>query len=223
MTGMDAAEPHSGSFAPTVTVRGHALLRVEPDEAVLWITLTSLQDAPGAALSDVSARSRVLIGLLDEVGIGGADRSTAGIGVAEEFDHTERGRRSLGHRAVARISVRLTDPDLIGRLITQATDELAARIDGPHWLISLDNPVRLEAARQAAAAARRKAEAYADGVGAKLGRLIELTESGEPHVRPGFAPVRAAIAMHAAEPMPVESGEHEVTASIQATFELELG
>jgi uncharacterized protein YggE len=204
----------------TVTVRGHALARAEPDEAVLWITLSALDDAPGAALSDVSARSNALVALLDEVGIAGSDRSTTGVTVYEDFDHTERGRRSLGHRAVSRVSVRLSDPELIGRLIAEATANLDARIDGPSWLISLDNPIRLEAARQAAADARRKAEAYADGVGAKLGELVRLSERGDQHVAiRGLAAASRGPRM--VEPVPVEPGEHEVTASIEATFVLE--
>lgn len=204
----------------TITVRGNALLRTEPDEAVLWVTLTALEDAPGPALSDVSARSEALVSLLDESGVGKAKRSTTGVTVYEDFDHTEHGRRSLGHRAVSRVSVRLTDPALIGQLIARTTADLAARIEGPQWVISLDNPVRLEAAREAAADARRKAQAYAEGVGATLGPLVRLSEPGDPHI--GFAlagHVRAARA----EPMPVEPGEHEVTASIEATFALSLG
>lgn len=206
---------------PTVTVRGDAAVRAEPDEAVLWITLTALEDAPGPALADVSARSEGLIALLDEAGVGKAERSTSGVTVYEDYEHTEQGRRSLGHRAVARVSVRLTDPESIGRLIAQTTGDLGARIDGPAWVISLDNPLRLEAARQAAADARRKAQAYAEGVGARLGPLVRLAEPGEPHfIRPTGA---SAVRMQVREPMPVEPGEHEVTASIQATFALELG
>lgn len=212
-----AADASDSAEGPTVTVRGDASIRAEPDEAVLWITLSALEDTPGPALSDVSARSHALIALLDEVGIERSERSTTGVTVHEEFEHTEQGRRSVGHRAVSRVSVRLTDPELIGRLIAQTTTDLAARIDGPVWLISLDNPVRLETARQAAAEARRKAQAYAEGVGAQLGPLVRLTEPGEPHVMRTVA-YRAQIQ----ESMPVEPGEHEVTASIQATFALEL-
>ena len=204
-----------------VTVRGDAFLRVEPDEALLWVTLSALEDAPGDALADVSARSRTLISMLDEIGVAKTDRSTTGVTVAEEFDHTEHGRRSLGHRALSRVSVRLNDPERIGELIAQATEKLSARIDGPRWLISPDNPVRLEAARAAAAAARRKAEAFAEGSGAKLGRLLELSEPGHQHVQQ-VRMARATLAGLGGEPMPVEAGEDEVGASILASFALEL-
>lgn len=218
---MHATGADPGLAAPLVTVRGDAVIRAEPDEAVLWITLDALKDAPGAALSDVSARTTELVALLDEAGVEKADRATTGITVSEEFDHTEeKGRRSLGHRAVSRISVRLSDPEVIGRLIAQATGGLAARIDGPQWLISLDNPVRLEAARQAAAAATRKAQAYAEGVGAKLGRLVQLSEPGVRHEMPAHRAARGRPTS-VGYSVPVEAGEHEVGASVEATFLLE--
>jgi uncharacterized protein YggE len=219
MTALGTADlAYSG---PTVTVRGDAFLRVEPDEALLWITLSALEDAPGKALADVSARSRTLLTMLDEIGIDKTGRSTTGVTVAEEFDHTEKGRRSLGHRALSRVSVRLSDPERIGQLIARTTEELSARIEGPRWIISPDNPARLDAARAAAVAARRKAEAFAEGSGARLGRLLELGEPGHQHVYREH--VRASAAGFAAgDAMPVEPGESEVAASILASFALEL-
>lgn len=213
----------SDANTPVITVRGVASIRTEPDEAVLWVVLSALEDAPGTALADVSDRSAALVALLDESGVEKTDRSTAGVTVEEEFDHTQEGRRSLGHRASSRVSVRLSDPEVMGRLIARATGELGARIDGPRWLISLGNPARLEAARQASEDARRRAEAYAEGIGARLGRLIALSEPGThaPAVATGLGFVRAARA--SMSEMPIESGEHEVAASIEATFALELG
>lgn len=113
----------------------------------------------------------------------------------------------------------MTDPDLIGWLIARATEGLAARIDGPRWLISPTNPVRLEAARQAAQESRRKAQAYAEGVGARLGRLIGMAEPDQ-HFAVGAA---GGLTPMAAGPMPIEPGEHEVTAAVQTTFALESG
>jgi uncharacterized protein YggE len=206
---------------PTVTVRGEAAIPTEPDEAIVWVTLTARDAAPGPALANVSARHNALVEMLDGLGVAKSDRSTTGITVYEDFDHTHQGRRSLGHCAESAVSVRLTDADAIGELVARATSALDARIAGPRWQIAPDNPVRLEAARAASADARRRAQAFADGVGATLGRLIRLAE-GERHgiVHPMGGVWRAGAA---AAPMDVEPGEHEVTASIEATFALELG
>lgn len=219
----DPAAPRSPDRTPTVTVRGQATLRAEPDEAMLWIRLTALEGDPGQALADVSRRSDALVALLDELEVAKRDRSTAGVTVYEEFDHTRSGRRSLGHRAAATVSARFTSPEPIGRLITRATTELQARIDGPQWQIAARNPIHLEAARAAAADGRRKAQAFADGVGAKLGHIIKLaepgTEAAEPFERRG---VFAASAGPPDGPMSIEPGEEEVSAAINLTFALEL-
>lgn len=216
------ADPVPGGSTPTVTVRGEAVLRAEPDEAMLWITLTALENDPGHALADVSRRSEALVALLDELGVARTYRSTTGVTVYEEFDRTPSGRRSLGHRAAASVSVRLTDPEPIGELITKATTELQARFDGPRWQIAAQNPVRLEAARAAAADAQRKARAFAEGVGAKLGRLMQLNEPGTESSRPRMQRASIQLASAAAGgSMPIEPGEHEVSAWIDATFALE--
>lgn len=216
---MDVTNPDTGASTLTVTVQGAGLVRAEPDEAVLVVTLNALKDRPGAALADVSERASSLMGLLDEVGVEKPDRSTTGITVVEEFDHTQEGRRSLGHRASTGISMRLTDPEVVGRVVAKATEDLDAQINGPRWVISLGNPARLEAAREAAADARRKAEAYAKGVGAKLGVLVGMSEFGQPDPSPRRA-VAFAAGFHS---MPVEPGEHDVAAAIWATFTLDLG
>ena len=204
--------------APVVSVIGEAVLRAEPDEAIVLVTLSALADTPGPALEDVARRSGSLVALLDELGVRPADRSTTGVSVQEDFDHTRQGRRSLGQRAASTTAIRLTDLESIGRLVMRATAELDATIDGPRWQIAADNPVRLEAARQAAAHGRRKAQAYAEGVGAQLGMVVRLAEA-----RPGQAMGRRTSGVAnaaAAHSIPIEAGEQEVTAAIEVTFTL---
>ncbi len=207
----------------TITVRGEATVRTEPDEAILWVTISALEPEPGAALSNVAARSTQLVMLFDELGVVAADRSTSGITVREEFDHTPAGRQSIGHRAAAGTAIRLTDPTLIGQLVSRAAAELAAQVAGPQWQIAPDNPAHLEAARQAAADGQRRARAYAEGVGATLGQLMEVSEPEDPRAPMITRAARAAMSHPAGgEQIPVQAGEHEVTASVRVTFALEL-
>ncbi len=218
---MPSAEVKLGSGpAPTVSVVGEATVRAEPDEALVIVSLAALKDSPGRALDDVASRSLALVSLLDELAVDPADRSTTGVSVHEEFDHTAEGRRSQGHRAVAAVTLRLTDVDAIGRLMTRATTELDARVDGPHWQIADTNPVRLEAARRAAADGRRKAQAYAEGVGAQLGGLIRLAEPGVGADGGGGRQMYRAMAAAGGGDMPIESGALEIVATIEVTFSL---
>ena len=216
-----ASPDREGSPArATVTVRGQATVRTEPDAAILWITVSAFEESPGKALGDVAQRAEALGALLDELGVREADRSTAGVSVAEEFDPPTRGNRGLGHRATARIAVHLADPEVIGRAISRASEDLRASIDGPHWFVTSANPARLEAARQAAADARSKAQAYAAGVGVTLDGLICLVEPNTADRAPGIRRVSAAAG---SRDMPIDVEEYEVRATIDATFALTAG
>lgn len=206
---------------PTVTAYGEAAIRAQPDEALLLITVSALHAGPGPALADVARQSAAVEALLTELEISSPDRQTAGVTVGEEFDHTERGRRSLGFRARASVSVRLTDAALIGRLIARAANDLQARVDGPHWQIAPGNPVYLEAARQAAADAKRRAQALAEGSEARLGPLLKVCEPADSLLRARVAWRTPALAAADEPMMPIERGQHEVRAVVQATFALD--
>jgi uncharacterized protein YggE len=202
----------------TITVRGQATVRTEPDVAILGITLSAFEESPGEALGDVAQRAEALGALLDELGVREADRSTAGVSVAEEFDPPTRGNRGLGHRATARIAVHLAEPETIGKVISRTSEQLRASIDGPHWFVTPDNPARLEAARQASAAARSKARAYAAGVGVTLDGLISLVEPDTTDRPPRG--IRRLSAAAGGPEMPIDVEEYEVRATIDATFTL---
>jgi uncharacterized protein len=206
---------------PTVSVVGQAAIATEPDEAFVWITLSAIEELPGPALTDVAGRSQALAVILDELQISRERRSTTGITVNEEFDHSGRVRRSLGYRATMSNSVCLSDSDLIGRLLMRTSEELDAQVAGPTWRVSSTNPAWLLVATKAAANARAKAAAYATGVDASLGALIALSESDHVH-RGGVLIPRSARAATAGPDLHVDAGEQEVIASIQATFALEL-
>lgn len=201
---------------PSVTVLGEAAIRTEPDEAIVWITLLATHPTPGAAMADVAKRSEALRGMLDELEIAREDRSTTGVTVSEDFDHTREGRRSLGHQAVASVSVRLADNDRIGRLMMRASEELDARISGPRWQISASNPAWLEAATQAAANAKAKASAFAAGVETRLSALLNLCEPEHGH-----GVIAQAASRRSAPHMDIDGGEQEVIATVTATFALE--
>jgi uncharacterized protein YggE len=214
-----ASPDREGTPAPaTITVRGQATVRTEPDLAVLWISLSAFEDSPGKALADVAQRAEALGLLLNELGVREADRSTAGVSVAEEFDPPLRGNRGLGHRAAARIAVHLADPEVIGKAISRASEDLHASIDGPHWFVTPANPARLEAATQAAADARNRAQAYAAGLGVTLAGLICLVEPETAGRPPGL--IGRASAAAGSRDMPIDVEESEVRATIDATFAL---
>jgi hypothetical protein len=219
--------PRGGDGPATVSATGEARVRVAPDEADLWIMLSAVEPVAGDALAGVGRRASGLVALLDEFSVAKRDRSIGGISVAEEFEHSQQGRRSLGYRATANASIRVTDAELIRQLVTEATERVQAQINGPHWRVSPSNPAHLDAVRDASADARRKAEALAEGLGAQLGPVLCLVETtaapppsggGGGAMRTSRGPMRAPAGPDPG--IPIEPGEHDVVSNVEVTFVL---
>ena len=205
----------------SVTVRGTATAGATPDEATVVVELAELRSTAEEAYTRVAERSAALRALFDELGIEPARRSSGGVSVGEHVEYVEGRQQHRGYRASARTSLRLHDADLVARVLREAVARADARVEGPWWIVRPDNPAHLEAARAAAAAARGKAEAYADALGVRLGALERVAEPGLEPPTPRYAE-RAMLAADAGAPeIGVEPGELLVSASIEVTYGLE--
>ena len=115
------------------------------------------------------------------------------------------------------VTVTVRDISSLGALLDKAVAAGANAIYGIGYGEN-DPSALLDKARPLAVAdARRKAEIYAARRGAKIGRLMELTE--EAGARPVAFAARA-YAPGAAAPTPIEAGEDKLTVTIMARFEL---
>jgi uncharacterized protein len=205
----------------TVTSRGEAVARARPDEGIWMIDVSSLDASPDQALAKVGERSKELETLLGELGVPTEKRSTTGVTVGEEYDWADGKRTHRGYRAQNVVTVRLADPAMAGRLIEGAIARAKASVRGPTWWISPGNEARLEACRQATSEAKRKAEAYAEALGLRLGAVADIREPAQGGIEPW--PVARAVALGGArEPsLEVDPGELEVQAQVEVTFHLD--
>ena len=209
----------------TVTVRGHAVVPGTPDQARLALELKSLESTPQAALAHVAERSEELERILDELEIAQKSRSTSGISVHEEREYEGRRYVHRGYTASNQISIKLDDEALVGKLMREATNRSQARVSGPWWQVALDNPARAEACRQAAADARRKAEAYVNALGARLGAVASVAEPGLGRFEPNYdrSDMMASSDRMADSDQPVEvhAGDLDISAMVEVVFWIE--
>jgi uncharacterized protein YggE len=208
----------------TVRVRGFAIVPGEPDEAEVSVNINRLDAEAHSALDDVVRRSSELEELLDELEIPKSARSTSGVSVREEREYDNGRYRHRGYRAANVLRIRLADPKKVGRLVQEASSRSGAQVEGPWWRIALNNPARAEACKEAAADARRKAQAYAESLGVRLGVVLSVTEpglGGEIH----GDPVRLLTAQAASSPgdreLSIEAGDLDVSSAVDVVFRLE--
>jgi len=209
--------------AATVSVRGEAVVRGKPDRVELSLEVSALEQSVDAALAETAKRSEALEEVLREVGVGPDDYTTTGVSVQEEREYERERTVHRGYRARDHVVVRLADPSAAGSLMRLAAERAAARIAGPWWRIDSDNPARAEACRRAAADARRRAEAYAQTLGARLGAIVEINETqGRLRGRYGRLPSGFALAASGEEPeVGLHPGNFDVAAEVDVTFALE--
>jgi uncharacterized protein YggE len=202
----------------TVTARGEAVVPGEPDEGIWVIAVSSLENTPDAALAEVGERSTALDGLLDELEVPKEKRSSTGVTVREEFEYADGKQVHRGFRAENLLTVRLVDASIAGRLLQGSIARAKASVRGPTWWIAPDNPARMEACRRAAVEAKKKAEAYADALGLRLGPVAEIKEPD-----PATGPIRPLMMRAAESPtVEVDPGELLVEAQVEVSFHLNI-
>jgi uncharacterized protein YggE len=201
----------------TITVNSYGEVSVPPDEGRLTFGVESVAATPRDAMAEAAEQARALVGLLEELEIPAANRSTTGVLVSEAGEHDQQGRwQHRGFRAAERLTV-AAGPEVLGELIGGAVDRARARVDGPHWRVAPDNPARTEALRTAADNARGRAEAVAAGLGVRLGAIVEAKEDAAFHP----VPRQAAFAALAEAAPPIEAGEAVVACNVTVTFQVE--
>ncbi len=209
----------------TISVRGIGSVATPPDEAVVTVELSALEKSRQDAFRNVADRSEKLEALCAELLIEPSRRTTSGVSVAEQVEWERDRHVSKGYRALTRIVFRLDDPPLVARLLEESVVRVDARVDGPWWSIKRDNPAHLEARRLAALDARRKAEALAGALGARLGGIERVAEPGSegPKVPTQGVALRAmSAAIDSPGPaIELQPGELFVEAAVEITFSIE--
>jgi uncharacterized protein YggE len=122
-----------------------------------------------------------------------------------------------GYSVSNNVTVMLRDIPRLGALLDKAVAAGANSIYGIGFGHNDPSAILDKARPLAVADARRKAEIYASAGGARIGRLMVLTE--EAGRQPPIAFSRA-FAAGAPAPTPIEAGEDKLTVTVTARFEL---
>lgn len=163
---------------PEVETVGTALRRVAPDRATVHLTVQS--KAPTASAT-AALNGRAVQAVLDTLKRAGLDSSvvTASYSVGPNYERgTGREPIRSGYIANTVLRVRLTRLDQVGRVIDAGLSKGATGVESLWFESSTAEESRRAALADAAAAARRDAEALAQALGGTLGKLISVTTAG---------------------------------------------
>lgn len=225
--------PRVGEAGKQVLVRGVGRVEVAPDYAWISFDVRAHERSAEDALDSVARRCGDLDALLDGLGPAVSNRVTTSLSVAPHYRGPYDKRVQDGWNASRSISCEVRDLSVLGALLHDAVAAAKPEVGGPSWRLDDGNAAHDEARGEAAADARRRADAYAAALGLRLGGVAWLAEPGLRLTRGGDY---GGDIMVSASPAPMAQGRGEeesaqvvevtaerisVSATVEAAFFLE--
>lgn len=162
--------------APIVAVRGEVVREVDPELATFSVTAHARDKDRQATLTRLTQRHEAVRAVLDGYGEAIDKRETGRVSVYPET--RRRGERATMYVGGVSTVVTLTDFTALGDLMVRLSETDQVSVSGPWWSLRPDSPVYAAARRDAVTAAVARAREYAEALGARVVRLVELADSG---------------------------------------------
>jgi uncharacterized protein len=159
---------------PVVVVRGEAQREVPPDQAVITVTATSRDRDRETVLRRLAERAAEVRLILQAFPV---ERREAG--PVQVYPELKRGgERVIAYTGSLVTTVTVTEFDRLGDLLLRLAGLSHASVAGPSWQLSPGSRVGAEVRKAAIGDALLRAREYAEAVGARIDRLIEIADEG---------------------------------------------
>jgi hypothetical protein len=195
---------------PIVVVRGEALREVPPEQAVFSVTVSAVHKERSVALSRLTERAAQVQAVLDEQAGAIERRETEGVHVSP---YVRRGSDHVAtYTAAVTTTVTVTDFAMLGDLLLRlgALDDVS--VSGPWWRLRPGSRAGADVRKEAIADALQRARDYAEAVGARVDRLLEIHDDGVGGVHPM---ARAMVAgVESADSLQLDAQLQTVQASV---------
>ncbi|HEY2327649.1 MAG TPA: SIMPL domain-containing protein [Gaiellaceae bacterium] len=198
----------AASATRAVTVTGHGVVTVAPNQVTIDAGVTTTADSAKAALANNATAMTKVIAALKQVGYKTLQTQQVSLNPI-----TNAKGKVTGYTAqdIVTVTGKIASA---GDLIDAAVGAGANNIDGPTLGVSNQNLVYNTALQRAVVNARAKAKALAHAGGFKVGRVLSISEQSS------LTPITFNSAPAAAKSpsTPVVGGTQQVTADVQITF-----
>ena len=203
-----------------VTVTGIGRAAVPADAALVHLGVEVTATTPGEALAASADTERQMVAAVLAAGVAESGIATRWATVEPQWEHYGERPRLRGYTARVDVQVTVDDLGSAGAVASAAVDAGGdvARLHGLTPIVR-DRAAGEALARESAFAdARAKAEQYARLAGQRTGRLLDLTDAVTDVGR--YEPHAVMAAHRSGEPLEVRAGEHEISVTVRAAWEL---
>jgi uncharacterized protein YggE len=204
-----------------VTVAGEAVTRVEPDAAVLVLSVITQSPQAISAQQENARKSEAVSNAVKAIAHDGVEIRTSDYNLQPQYDYRDnRLPKIIGY--TARNSVIITSEDLknVGALIDAASGAGANSIDNVSFILRQTSPARGQAMAEATQQAMNKARSIAQALGGRVIRVIEESESGTIANDAGTHGETVA-GMARQSTTPITAGQLSIRSTVQMIVEIE--
>ena len=209
---------------PVISVRGEARLEVEPEIAVVSVTIEARDRDRRTVLDRLATRNRQLTDLVKSRGEAIEKLESGPVIVHPELKDKKPGERIARYVGRASLTVTVRDFTVLGELTSAIADSELVTVAGPWWQLRPASPVYREARLAAARDAIVRAGEYAEAFGGRVAGLIEAADTGMM-TGPGDRSLHfraASLSAPGPAEMDFEPARQTVTAQIEARFAMQL-
>jgi uncharacterized protein len=161
---------------PLVSVRGEAFREVPPELAVFSVTVSARDKDRQTTITRLAERSAALRATLDQHPDAIERRETGGVQIQPQL---KRGNEHVtAYHGSVTTTVTVIDFEVLGELLLRLAGQDQTSISGPWWQLRPGSTAGAEVRRAAIADALHRAREYADAVGARVDRLVEISDEG---------------------------------------------
>jgi uncharacterized protein YggE len=208
-----------------ISVFGSYVVRVEPDVVLVTFSVTNTKPEPPAAFAATHEALTSIRAYLRQADVAPAEVQSSHVNLSAEHEGYGKERVFLGYQARVSLSVRLTDLRRFEEILAGVVKAGANQIVATEFQTTRLPELRAQARRGAFAAARRKAELYAEEAGVRVGDVLHVEDLNPDSVR--------GRASHGADLTSIESdgdglqpatpGSIQVQAAVQVMFAIQRG
>jgi len=208
---------------PVISVRGEASLEVEPEIAIVWVSVQARDASRQRAVELLARRSGAVSSTIKGFGEAIEKLESQPVNVQPVFkDGRASKERISGYLARAGFTVTVRDFAVLGEFVTGLADADMVSVAGPEWQLRPDSPVYRAARLAAAKDATQRAGEYAEAFGGRVTGLVEAADTGMLTPQPrhmAFAAKAAAAAGGDQGPaFDFEPAKQTVTAQVEARY-----
>jgi hypothetical protein len=221
-TGTSQMTYHPNSIQPETTLDISATANVKRAPDIAYITAGVNEEAK-TAVAAMAAQAEAMTSMMNALksaGVADKDMQTSNISLNPVYDYVEEtdanGRRNgkqvlRGYSASNQLTVKVTNLDGLGETLDSLVAAGGNTFSGLNFALEDASDARDEA----------RAELYAEAVGMRVSRIVNVSESGG--YEPSPAPMGRMMAMSESSDMastPISGGEIGYSAQVNIRFEL---